>query len=252
MEVRRHDPADGVGAAVQGQRAPEHRRVRAELATPETVAEHRGSHGRGDVPFRCRSAADRRPCLQRIEEAAGGAGDADLYRRTSSRQRLPLGADARDRNERVVLAGQVGVFGAGKGPARVAAGWALVEPHQLVRSRHGERPQDHPAHHAEHRRAAACADGEDQDRAQREAGGAEERSHREPEVVHDRRPSEGGARGAPLGRRRRGSSRPSGSGTERSRERSPAVLTRNRSTSNSPDRRRTSDGCACRFPGRAA
>src|SRR6266566_3124441 len=73
------------------------------------------------------------------------------------------------------------------------SGGPLVDADELLRRTEPQRPEHHPAQHAEHGRAAPDPDCEHQHARGGKAGDAQERSKRDSQLVHDPARSETGA-----------------------------------------------------------
>ena len=196
-KVRRHHAADHVDATIENEGAAHGRRIGAELPSPESVGEHDCARAAGDVFLSARRSSDRRPLAQDREKASGDACDTDLDRRTASRQRLSLRADAGDGLERAVPFCQVDVVGRGEWITRLTPRRALVEAHQFFRVWRRQWLQHDPAQHAEHRRASSHTERQSEDGGDGESWRTRKGPQGEAHLVHGWECSEGGASSQP-------------------------------------------------------
>ena len=175
-EAGRHDADDGDAAPADLDLAPEDRRVAAEAALPEVVAEDDDARPVRAVLLLAEAAAERRGDAEDREDVAPDVSRADALRlsRAAGEHRRAVGEEA-----------DVGE-GADPGPVRlplVVGEPRLIEPlprapddGDALRAPPGKRGQEDALHDAEERRRGADAEGEGEGGDDGEARAAAERA----------------------------------------------------------------------------
>ena len=165
IETWRGDADDSEGASIDGQRVADRVRRTAQVVTPELVADDDDVRS-GSLLFPEKTAAEVQFHAEGREEIRGddrawhvprgsAAGDGEAGRMVRGDRRQCLGVPAPVKEVR---------------PRRRtrhrsrAAEIRFVDRHQLLGRGERQRPKDHRAHHAEHRRVGANAKAERQDR----------------------------------------------------------------------------------------
>ena len=189
LRERRQHADDRVRPVVHPQHAADHAGLAAELRLPVLVAQD--EHGlRADVVVAlAERAAEQRPHAEHVEEVGGDDRGLDPVGlplvQQHERHRVELD-QVPDRLEAGAIVVQL--LDRDAGVVDVRRRRRLLDEHELVPVREGQRREQHAANHGEHGRVRADAEREHADGRGRVAGRAAERATAEADVLPERVP----------------------------------------------------------------
>ena len=165
IEARRGDADDGEAASIDGQRVADRIRHTAKVIPPELVADDDDVRS-GSLLFLAKAAAQVRFHTEGREQIRGDDRARHVPRGSSPGDGEAGGVVSGHRHQRLRVPAPVERSPATRPSAArgVPRQIGFVDRHQLLGRGKRQRPKDHRAHHAEHRRVGADAEAERQDR----------------------------------------------------------------------------------------
>ena len=189
LRKRRQHADHRVRPVVHPQHAADHAGVAAELRLPVLVAQDEDGLRADVVIARAEGAAQERPHAEHVEEVGRYHCGLDPVRfvlvQQHERHRVVLDQVADRRQARAIV---IQLLDRDAGVGHVRCGRRLLDEHQLVALREGQRREQDAANHGEHRGVRADAEREHADRRGRVAGRAAKRPTAEADVLPERVP----------------------------------------------------------------
>ena len=185
-ESRGQHAHHGVRLPVDGERAPDHARIGPETGPPQAVAEERHPMRAPALVIERECAAERRSDSEDAEHLRRSDDGAYALRLLRARDVHRLAVHRRHPREGAARLAHAVEIGRRETELGVRIALDRRDPHQAVRVRIGQWPQQYGPGHAEHRAVRADAERQREDRNRGEGGRLEKHAQAKPQIGEER------------------------------------------------------------------